>query len=619
MRLSPEQLQAVNAAPSLREIYALHLASLGMKIIPLKAGLKIPADSGWQQQATSDSAVIKNWFETRPKMNYGIACGQSGLLVVDLDVKNGDNGIANWRSLSTNLNLDTFEVETPSGGLHLYFWGEGFRNSAGTIARGVDLRASGGYVVGPGSETPEGTYSSSLPWHFPDIREIQTTSESLSNLLRSRRGSESLEPVGILTAPGVPVSTHISKAQAESLGRKLVDVLNAEPGNRNETLNRAAFGIGALVRDGALSDLSAQNLLLNVSKEIGLPPAEALTTIESGLKAGFDLADSVQADLSKYEPLDILAWLSEDHPSPETFASGGILYKPGLVWVMGEPASGKSFLCLQWALDVIHLGQAVVWIDEEAGPGDTLNKLKALGASESLLAKHFLYLQPEARHLEREADELHAFIVKSRPGLIVMDSAAAILANAGIDEDKNSPVVQFMNRAVLPLVKELEVTTVVIDHKTKNKSNSHYARGASSKLGVVDMALNVELSVGFSKAKSGSFDVKVNKDRFGVHAKDTAWRVTVQVGDEGVQLLFGEGAQTSEKASLDEDELQLRILAFIKATPGCSKSAIVEGVKGARTDRKRLALDELINSRKVLQTAVGSKRGFVVNESPSYE
>lgn len=615
MKLTSEQLAAVNAAPSIRLLYALHFASLGMKILPLKPGQKVPADTGWPEQATSNEQTIKTWFATRPQMNYGIACGQSGILVVDLDVKKGDNGIANWRALSSNLNLSTFEVGTPSGGLHQYYWGEGFRNSAGKIADGVDLRASGGYVVGPGSQTSEGTYFSGLPWHFPDTREIQTASEPLKKLLGSRKAAGSLEPTGVLPATGLPVSTHVSKAQAESLGRKLVDVLNAQPGSRNETLNRAAFGIGALIREGAIANLSAQNLLLNVAKEVGLLASEALATIESGLKAGIELADPVKAASSKYEPLDILAWLSEDHPSPETFASGGILYKPGLVWVMGEPASGKSFLCLQWALDVINIGQAVVWIDEEAGPGDTLSKLKALGASETLLAKHFLYLQPEARHLERESDELHAFIVKSKPGLIVMDSAAAILANAGIDEDKNSPVVQFMNRAVLPLVKELEVTTLVIDHKTKNKSNSNYARGASSKLGVVDMALNVELKDGFSKAKSGSFDVKVNKDRFGVHAKDTSWRVNVNVGADIVQLLFGEGIQTTDKASVNEDELQIRILAFIKANRGCSKSAIEEGVKGARTDRKRAVLEDLLNSRQVLQTVAGQKRGFVVNES----
>lgn len=612
MKLTPEQVAAVNAAPSIRLLYALHLASLGMKIIPLKPGLKTPADAGWPEQSTSDSQVIKSWFATRANINYGIACGQSGLLVVDLDVKKGDDGVENWRALSESLKLKTFEVETPSGGIHQYYWGEGLRNSAGTIARGVDLRASGGYVVGPGSTTSEGTYFSGLPWHFPDIREIQTASEPLINLLKSRKGEESLEASGVLTAPGVPVSTHISKFQAESLGRKIVEVLNAREGTRNETLNQSAFGLGSLVRDGVVTIQVARSILLKAAEEIGLNPQEARATIESGIQAGIEKADSVPGASSKYEPLDLTTWWNEDHPDPETFGSGQILYKPGLVWVMGEPASGKSFLCLQWALDVMTSGKSVIWLDEEAGPRDTLNKLLALGATTSLLSEHFLYLQPEARNLSVESDELLEFVTRTTPGLIVMDSAAAILANAGIDEDKNSPVVQFMNRAVLPLVKDLELPVLVIDHKTKNKSNTNYARGASSKLGIVDMALNVDLKVGFSKSKSGAFEVKVNKDRSGIHAKEKCWTVKVHVEATGVKLIFGDAQQTSDTEKVSDSDLEILILDFVRENPGCSKAMIEKNVRGAGQIRKREVLNSLADSNTVSRIQNAGRSGYYV-------
>lgn len=614
MRLTPEQQKAVNTAPSMREIYALHLASLGMKIIPLKPGQKMPADTGWSELATSDVQTIKTWFATRPRMNYGIACGQSGIFVVDLDVKKGDDGIANWRALSTGLDLNTFEVETPSGGLHLYFWGDGLRNSAGTIARGVDLRASGGYVVGPGSQTTEGTYFSGLPWHFPDTRDIQTASVPLKALLGSRKAAESLESSGVLTAPGVPVSTHISKAQTESLGRNLLGLLNAGEGTRNATLNQAAFEIGSLVRDGVVSSQGAKSLLLKAAEGIGLNPQEAKATIESGLEAGILKADSVPGPSSRYQPLDIIAWLNEDHPDPETFGSGQILYEPGLIWVMGEPASGKSFLCLQWALDVMSLGKSVIWLDEEAGPRDTINKLEALGATENQLANHFLYLQPEARNLSTEAEELLAFVKATTPGLIVMDSAAAILANAGIDEDKNSPVVQFMNKAVLPLVKDLELPVLVIDHKTKNKSNTNYARGASSKLGIVDMALNVELKVGFSKSKSGSFEVKVNKDRSGIHAKDKCWLVKVQVEGTGVKLLVGDAQQALDPEKINDEDLEILILEYIVENPGCSQAMVEKDVRGAGQTRKREVLKKLGESGAISRSQIGGRKGFYATE-----
>jgi archaellum biogenesis ATPase FlaH len=611
MKLTSEQLLLVNSTASNRQLIAIHLAELGFSIFPLRPNSKIPADKGWQTIATSDCEKIRSWFAARPTMNYGIACGPSGLAVVDLDTKNGIDGISNWSRTTAGLGLQkTFEVTTPSGGMHLYFKAENVGNSVGTVAPGVDVRGTGGYVVGPGSTTDSGTYSSGLPWYFPEPGDFAEASEALVHLLMSRKGTERFESGGVLPAPGVPVSRHISKAQTENLGRNLLGLLNAGEGSRNATLNQSAFEIGSLVRDGVVSSEGAKSLLLKAAERIGLNSQEAKATIESGLEAGIEKADSVPGPSSKYQPLDIIAWLSEDHPDPETFGSGQILYQPGLIWVMGEPASGKSFLCLQWALDVMSIGKSVIWLDEEAGPRDTINKLKALGATENQLAKHFLYLQPEARNLSTEAEDLLAFVKATTPGLIVMDSAAAILANAGIDEDKNSPVVQFMNKAVLPLVKDLELPVLVIDHKTKNKSNTTYARGASSKLGIVDMALNVELKVGFSKSKSGSFEVKVNKDRSGIHAKDKCWLVKVQVVETGVELLVGDAQQALDTDKLSDDQLEILILEFIGENPGCSKAMIEKNVRGAGQTRKREVLKLLSESGAVSLIQKEGRNGF---------
>jgi hypothetical protein len=615
MKLTAEQQVLVNSALPMRQLYALHLASLGMKIIPLRPGLKIPADSGWQEKASSDAVVIKTWFESRPNMNYGIVCGQSCLIVVDLDIKNGDNGIENWKSLSKDLNLNTFQVETPSGGLHLYFWGEGLGNSAGTIARGVDLRASGGYVVGPGSQTSEGTYFSGLPWHFPDTQEIQTASQPLIELLRSRKGAESLNQVGVLTAPGVPVSKPLTNLQAEVLGRNIAKLLAAQEGQRNATLNECAFALGVLVRQGAIDRTRAEILLLNASKSIGLSETESKATIESGLTGGALKGDSLTPGKSKYVALDLLQWLSEDHPEPEPIGSGGIIYAPALIWVMGEPASGKSFLCLKWALDVMDAGKSVVWLDEEAGPGDTVLKLRTLGATDQQLKKQFKYLPPENRSLQIEALELRQFVEDNKPGLIVMDSAAALLANADINENDNSPVGAFMNKAVLPLVKELEIPTIVIDHKTKNNVNSSYARGASSKLGVVDLALNVDLKVSFSKEQSGSFEVKVNKDRAGIHAKDKSWQVQVDVNDGNVRLSFGE-PKTTQVGKSQESDIGPKICEFVSLNPGASKNLIETSITGYSNQKIRDRLKQLIEDGDLVSKQNGKIKGIFLANPP---
>lgn len=89
---------------------------------------------------------------------YGIDTGRSKLLVVDCDRKHeGIDGIANFFEIAREHGgvPETYSVETPNGfGIHFYFrLPEGLKipTSAGTIAKGVDIRANGGYVVGPNS------------------------------------------------------------------------------------------------------------------------------------------------------------------------------------------------------------------------------------------------------------------------------------------------------------------------------------------------------------------------------------------------------------------------------------------------------------------------------------
>lgn len=86
-----------------------------------------------------------------PGQGYGVKTGAaprgSGVFVVDLD---GDEAIAAFAAMGDC--PETFTVETPRG-WHLYFPVPDFpvRSSAGILAKGVDIRGEGGFVVGPGS------------------------------------------------------------------------------------------------------------------------------------------------------------------------------------------------------------------------------------------------------------------------------------------------------------------------------------------------------------------------------------------------------------------------------------------------------------------------------------
>jgi len=126
---------------------ALSLAQAGYRVFPLEVGGKKPVLKDWPNLATTDLETVTKVWSSR-SYNIGVACGR-GLLAVDIDMKNGKDGLASARALS--IPVDGFVVRTPTGGYHVYFDGPDVSNSAGRLGDGLDVRSAGGYLVGPGS------------------------------------------------------------------------------------------------------------------------------------------------------------------------------------------------------------------------------------------------------------------------------------------------------------------------------------------------------------------------------------------------------------------------------------------------------------------------------------
>jgi len=127
----------------------------GLAVFPIPPGQR-RALPGWQIRASADRS--QPW---PTGSNVGVGCRASGIVVLDLDRKNGVDGIATLERLCIEHDgqrPETFTVATANGGLHLYFTappGHVVINTIGGIGPGIDVRApgrtSGGYVVGPGS------------------------------------------------------------------------------------------------------------------------------------------------------------------------------------------------------------------------------------------------------------------------------------------------------------------------------------------------------------------------------------------------------------------------------------------------------------------------------------
>ena len=141
---------------------ALACAGRGWWVFQVHWRSKVPRVKGWPDVATSDPAVIHQWAPGG--YNVGIACGPSGLILVDVD---GHGAAQNLERLRAARALPpTFTVSTARiGGLHLWFTaipGLEVRNTKGTAVRGicegVDTRGMGGFGIAPGSVVDERAY-----------------------------------------------------------------------------------------------------------------------------------------------------------------------------------------------------------------------------------------------------------------------------------------------------------------------------------------------------------------------------------------------------------------------------------------------------------------------------
>lgn len=139
---------------------ALDWAARGKRVFPLRPNSKYPFENfDWTNLATTDEATIRAWWTdpaTGEDYDYNIGECTTGIVVLDLDDKKGKEGTEAYRLMGGD--FDTLTVRTPTGGHHLHFYGPDSSQSSPWEECGIDVRSHNGYVLAPGSRTPEGEY-----------------------------------------------------------------------------------------------------------------------------------------------------------------------------------------------------------------------------------------------------------------------------------------------------------------------------------------------------------------------------------------------------------------------------------------------------------------------------
>jgi Bifunctional DNA primase/polymerase, N-terminal len=241
------------------------------RLFPHRSKEDAPWTFRWSEVATRHVPTVVQWWNECPDRNIGVACKQSGLLVVDCDLKPGHDGFLEWSSLAAQYDAEwfmryTLTVRTGGGGCHMFYrWPEGVQASQSGLSAHVDIRSNGGdkggYVLGAGSQTSKGSYQ------IEEDEPIANAPDWLIELCRDKPRPK-------------PVKAPFSQPSSLNFTGLQTAVGTAAEGNRNAVLFWSAR---SMVTDGA--DIqTAIDLLVPSATGNGLDEAEANATIRSAYR-----------------------------------------------------------------------------------------------------------------------------------------------------------------------------------------------------------------------------------------------------------------------------------------------------------------------------------------------
>lgn len=133
---------------------AIEYTQKGLMCLPSAGNEKRPIVK-WQNLEKISAGTTANYFDKYATKRPGIAIltgeRSNGLVVIDIDNKNGHNGLKSIQEWERKHGYfpETWQAETPNGGIHLYFKANGQYKSCADVLDGVDIRAEGGLVIAP--------------------------------------------------------------------------------------------------------------------------------------------------------------------------------------------------------------------------------------------------------------------------------------------------------------------------------------------------------------------------------------------------------------------------------------------------------------------------------------
>lgn len=443
---------------------ALRYADRGWPVFSLAPGTKVPmAGSRGYKDASTDAEQIAAWWAQTPSANVGVATGGPGPTVLDLDCKNGLDGVAAMARLGDPGPCPV--AGTPSDGMHLFYSGDVPSINAGQTAEpGIEIKAAGAYVV----VAPSVVNGRAYRWHVsPDDAELCEPPAWVRGLVeRSLRRERVCNDVG------------------DDWTERADGWTELPAGRRNDTY--ASMG-GLLRKHGAADDAIERALAAmdSVLRSSPIEPRELAGIARSVAK--YPIPTAPQADAPRRFKLMRVGELLET-PKPVPWLIRRYLPDQSLVMLVGPSGSGKSLLAADWACAIAtgedwhgrkteRRGVAII-----AGEGHygTRLRLKALETRYGDLSAAPIYVSNRstdlangraAAELEAELDAAH----ESTPlGMVIIDT---LNRNMSGDENSAESIAALLRQAE-DMTRRYACAVLVVTHTGHGPQDR--ARGSSA-------------------------------------------------------------------------------------------------------------------------------------------
>jgi hypothetical protein len=339
---------------------ALRCASSGFLVFPCHsegAKAKAPRIKGWQEAATAEEVIIREWWRRWPDSLVGLHLEAAGLIAIDADRHGGPDGVAAWEELSAANGFDPAAfpaVETPGQGRHIYMRGPAGiepSNGRGALPPGVDVRAAG-YTIASGCELPDGRRYEPAAGTPPVSLDSPEAPPWLVAMLGTARRA---------VDPTIPVCDLDTPANVE---RAVAFLASAPPAIEGQGGDETTLKVACVLKDFGLSSATALDLMAEHWNDRCAPPwqlDELAVKVENAYRYGQNppgiLSPTIDfAGVELIPPRYIvrksrLRWLSDaDAQKQPDWLLRQWLPEIGVATIAGQSRVAKSFI----ALDLAH-------------------------------------------------------------------------------------------------------------------------------------------------------------------------------------------------------------------------------------------------------------------------